>query len=226
MAIPYEALLPEILPMVPGCPDTLVENTIRSAVIEFCQKSEAYQLELDPLTTVENIYEYDLETPNGTTVEKILWMSHQGKDLEPITSTLLEQRIPKWREESNVPVYFIQQGSGLVHLAPVPSATIVGSTIVRVVLKPTYTSVSCDDDVMNDYRDTIINGTLFRLLRMPNKEWADLSAAGVYGQLFNSGVEEAGRRARQADTAVSRKVKYGGSTGNWRSRGRRYGRGG
>ena len=79
---------------------------------------------------------------------------------------------------------------------------------------------------MNDYRDTIINGALFRLLRMPNKEWTDLSAAGVYGQLFNSGVEAAERRARQADTAVARTVKYGGTSGAWRSRGRRYGRGG
>ena len=226
MAIPYEALLPEILPMVPGCPDTLIENNIRSAVIEFCQKSEAYQLELDPITTVKGIYEYDLEAPSGTTVDKILWMTHNGKDLEPITSTLLEQRIPKWREESNVPAYFIQQSSGVVNLAPVPSTTVVASTSVRVVLKPTYTSASCDDDVMNDYRDAIINGTLFRLLRMPNKEWSDFSSAGVYGQLFNQGVEDAKRRARQADTAVARKVKYGGMSGAWRTKGRRYGQGG
>jgi hypothetical protein len=226
MAIPYEALLPEILPMVPGCPDTLVENTIRSAVIEFCQKTEAYQLELDPVTTVKNIYEYDLEAPNGTTVEKILWITHKGKDLEPITSTLLEQRLPNWRQSAGVPLYYIQQSSGLVHVAPIPTSTDVGSTIVKAVLKPTYNSASCDDDVMNNYRDTIINGTLFRLLRMPNKEWADLSAAGVYGQLFNQGVETAERRARQGDTAVSRKVKYGGQSGAWRTRGRRYGQGG
>ena len=131
MAIPYEALLPEILPLVNGCPDQLIQNTVRSAVIELCEKSEAYQLQLDPLTTVSNIYEYDLESPSGTSVHKILWMTHSGKDLEPITSTLLEQRLPKWRTESGVPVYFIQQGSGLVHLAPVPTDTVVGSTNVE-----------------------------------------------------------------------------------------------
>lgn len=89
--------------MVPGCPDTLVENNVRSSVIEFCQRSNAYQAELDPVTTVGNIFEYDLEPPSGTTVQKILWVTHLGKDVEPITTTLLEQRIPKWRKAMAYP---------------------------------------------------------------------------------------------------------------------------
>jgi len=227
MAISYEALLPEILPMVPGCPDTLIENVVRSAVIELCEKAEVYQAELDPITTVGNVFEYDLEAPSGTAVQKILWVTHLGKDLEPISTTLLEQRLPDWRNENGVPEYFIQQNSQTFLLAPIPSNTVASSTVVRVVLKPTYTSTGCEDDVMNDYRDTIINGALFRLLRMPSKDWSDLSAAGVYGQLFNQGVDMAERRARRADTALSRKVKYGGSIpGAWRTRRRRYGNGG
>jgi hypothetical protein len=226
MAISYEALLPDILPMVPGCPDSLIKNNIRAAVIELCERASVYQAELDPLTTVGNIYEYDLEAPSGTAVQKILWITHEGKDLEPLTSTLLEQRIPKWREGNGVPEYYIQQGSALVWLAPIPTATGVSSTIVRAVLKPTHTSSACDDGVMNDYRDTIINGALFRLLRIPNKEWTDLQGASVYGSLFNEGTMIAERKARGADTGVARRVRYGGTTGAWRTRRRHYGRGG
>ena len=226
MAISYEALLPDILPMVPGCPDSLIKNNIRSAVIELCERASVYQAELDPLTTVGKIYEYDLEAPSGTAVQKILWITHEGKDLEPLTSTLLEQRIPKWREGNGVPEYYVQQGSALVWLAPIPTATGVSSTIVRAVLKPTHTSSACDDGVMNDYRDTIINGALFRLLRIPNKEWTDLQGASVYGSLFNEGTMIAERKARGADTGVARRVRYGGTTGAWRTRRRHYGRGG
>jgi len=226
MAISYEALLPDILPMVPGCPHSLIKNNIRSAVIELCERASVYQAELDPLTTVGNIYEYDLEAPSGTAVQKILWITHEGKDLEPLTSTLLEQRIPKWREGNGVPEYYVQQGSALVWLAPIPTATGVSSTIVRAVLKPTHTSSACDDGVMNDYRDTIINGALFRLLRIPNKEWTDLQGASVYGSLFNEGTMIAERKARGADTGVARRVRYGGTTGAWRTRRRHYGRGG
>lgn len=226
MAISYETLLPDILPMVPGCPDSLIKNNIRAAVIELCERASVYQAELDPLTTVGNIYEYDLEAPSGTAVQKILWITHEGKDLEPLTSTLLEQRIPKWREGNGVPEYYVQQGSALVWLAPIPTATGVSSTIVRAVLKPTHTSSACDDGVMNDYRDTIINGALFRLLRIPNKEWTDLQGASVYGSLFNEGTMIAERKARGADTGVARRVRYGGTTGAWRTRRRHYGRGG
>jgi len=227
MAIKYETLLPEILPMVPGCPDTLVENNIRSAVVELCERASVYQAELDPVTTVSNIYEYDLEPPTGTSVQKILWVTHLGKDLEPLTTTLLEQRLPKWREQAGVPEYFVQQNSATFMLAPIPSATTVGSTIVRAVLRPTHTSTACDNDVMNDYRDTIVNGALFRLLRIPNKDWSDIQGASVYGQLFNQGVQDAERRARNADTAVRRSVRYGGSmAGAWRTRRRKYGHGG
>lgn len=225
MAISYETLLPEILPMVAGCPDTLVENNIRSSVIELCERASVYQAELDPITTVSDIYEYDLEPPAGTAIHKILWMTHNGEDLEPLTSSLLEQRLPKWQEQTGKPAYFVQQSSSVFWLAPTPSSTTVGSTRLRAVLKPTHTSTACDNDVMNDYRDTIINGALFRLLRIPNRDWTDMSGAGVYGTLFNDGVANAERRARNADTGVARKVNYGGiiTRTRYRNRGWRQG---
>lgn len=226
MAISYESLVPEIAPHLYGCPDMLIENSIRSAVIELCEKAQVYQAELDPLTTVSGIYEYDLEAPSGTAVHKVLWVTHDGKDLEPMTTSLLEQRLPRWREsdQASTPQYFVKQSSSLVWLVPVPGNTVVGSTIIRAVLKPTHTSTACDNDVMNDYRDTIVNGALFRLLRIPNRDWTDYKHAGTYGALFEQGLIDAERRARNADTGVSRAVRYGGMSGAWRTRRNRYGR--
>lgn len=212
--------------MVTGCSDTLIENSIRSAVIELCERASVYQAELDAVTTVANIYEYDLESPSGTSVHKIVWVAHQGIDLEPVTTTLLQQRLPNWREQNGTPAYYIQQGSASFWLAPVPSVSSVSSTTVRAVLKPTHSSSACDNDVMNDYRDTIVNGALFRLLRIPNKSWTDLSGAQVYGSLFSQGVDSAELRARGANSGVNRIVKYGGSNGAWKTRRSRYGSGG
>ena len=108
----YESLFPDVIPVVPDCPDSLIERNIRSAVIEFCEKTGIYQAELDPLTTVGNIYEYDLEAPNGTVVHKIMSAVFDGKDMEPISTGLIEQRKPKWRDLANagVPEYYIKQG--------------------------------------------------------------------------------------------------------------------
>jgi len=226
MATNYEDLLPEILPMVPGCPDTLVETTIRAAVIELCEKAAVYQRELDTVTTVANIYEYDLEPPSSTVVHSILWVTFDGEHIEPISTTLLEQRKPKWRDSSyyGTPEYFIKVSQSQFWLVPVPDVTKVGSTVVRVQLKPTYTSTACDSEVMTDYRDTIINGTLFRLLRMPGKDWSDLTTAQGYGVLFSSGVELADRKANHDDMPVARKVKYGGVFRSYRLQRNRYGR--
>tara|TARA_Y100000748_G_scaffold293015_1_gene282101 strand:+ start:468 stop:1157 length:690 start_codon:yes stop_codon:yes gene_type:complete len=210
--VKYEDLLPDIIPMVPGCTDTLIENTIRNTVIELCEKSEVYQAELDPVDTVANTYEYDFEPPTGTVVHKILWATYDGNDLEAVSSSLLEEREPKWRESTYVgtPTYFIKQTSSQFWLVPIPSVTKVGSTIVRAIIKPTHTSTACEADVMNDFRDAIVNGTLFRLLRIPNKDWSDLTGAEVYAQLWQEGLSFADRKARFADSPVARKVKYGG----------------
>ena len=89
MATKYEALLPEIIPMVSGCPDTLIESNIRAAAIELCEKAPVYQQELDPVTTVANIYEYDLEPPSGAAVHKVMWLTFECHDLEPISTGLL-----------------------------------------------------------------------------------------------------------------------------------------
>jgi len=221
MAISYETLLPDILPMVGGCSDHLIETNIRSAVIELCQKASVYQRELDAVTTVGNAYEYDLEAPSGTAVHKILWVTHSGQSLEPVTSSLLEQKLPKWRDTgyTGTPKYYVQQTSSIFWLVPIPSSTQAASTIVQAVLKPTHNSVSCDDDIMNDYRDTIVNGALFRLLRMPNKDWSDINAGMQYGALFSSGMEDARIRAKRID-GVARKVNYGGITTRTRYRNR------
>ena len=226
MAVAYETLLPEILPMLDGCPDTLAENAIRSAAIEFCERTGAYQSELDPVTTVANIYEYDLEAPSDTVVHKLMWVSFQGKDLEPISSTLLEQRKPKWRDLSNasVPEYYIQQSKTLFWMVPVPNATSAASTIVRAQLKPSYLSSTCDEQIMDEYRDAVINGALFRLLRMPGKAWSDIQGAQIYGNLFGEAAMTAERRSRQADEGVARRVVYGGVGGFGSRRRNRYGR--
>ena len=223
----YESLFPDVIPVVPDCPDSLIERNIRSAVIEFCEKTGIYQAELDPLTTVGNIYEYDLEAPNGTVVHKIMSAVFDGKDIEPISTGLIEQRKPPWRDLANagVPEYYIKQGQSLVWLVPVPSTTMVSSTVIRAQLKPTSSPSGCDSDIMAEYRDTIINGALFRLLRTPGQTWTDLTGAQIYGALFAEGVNSAERKARHADDGVARKVNYGGITRAWKTR-RRYGKGG
>ena len=62
----YSSLVKEVLPYVPLCPDLLVERNLRSAAIEFCERSKAYILDMDPFTTTSGVYEYYFDIPTGT----------------------------------------------------------------------------------------------------------------------------------------------------------------
>ena len=48
----FDSLVKEVLPYVPGCPDTLVETNLRSSTIELCEKSKAYLVELDVISII------------------------------------------------------------------------------------------------------------------------------------------------------------------------------
>ena len=59
----YDSLVKEVLPYVPGCPDSLVINHLRAATIETCEKSKAYVQDLDPISTVAGVLNMILISP-------------------------------------------------------------------------------------------------------------------------------------------------------------------
>ena len=221
----FESFMKDVLPYVPGCPDTVVENALRSSTIELCEKAAVYTKELDPITTVAGIYEYEFGQPTGTKVDKIIWGIYDGKDLEAITPRMLESRKPKWRESNNTstPEYFLQQSPDLFWLIPVPDTTKASGIIMNVSLKPSRSSNNILTQVADDYRDGIIFGALWRLLRMPQRDWSDPQAAMDYAGLFGQTVQDAEIKARRADIGVGRKDTYSGVGVPPSRRYRRYG---
>ena len=220
----FDGLIKEILPYVPGCPDTLVLSHLRSATIDLCEKSKAHVFDLDPISTVSGVYEYDFDQPVGTEVHQILWMTYDGNDLDPITPRSLELNYPDWRDRTSRPQVYLQKNANTFWAVPVPNATLSNGLLLSVALKPTRTSSSIDTAFSNTYRDGIIYGTLHRLLRIPSKEWSDPRSANDYFSLFNEEVKQAELKGRGGDLGVPRKVHYKGVGTNPRKRYKRYGR--
>jgi len=217
----FSSLVKEILPYVPMCPDTLVESNLRSTTIELCERSKAYIHDMDPFTTVSGVYEYDFDIPVGTAVHQILYMTHDGRDMDPISPRSLEYNYPDWRDRTGQPHVYLQKSSTTFWLVPVPSGA--KEIIMSLALKPTRTSNNIDTTFSNDYRDGIIYGTLYRLLRMPSREWTDINAAREYLLQFNQEIQQAELRARGGDLGVKRTVRFKG-IGKPRRRYGRYGK--
>ena len=204
----YSSLVKEVLPYVPLCPDSLVEQNLRSATIEFCERSKAYILDIDPFNTISGVYEYDFDIPTGTEVHQVLLMTHDGNDMDPISPRSLELNYPDWRNRTGQPHVYLQKTPTTFWIVPVPSGS--KQVITSVALKPSRTSNNIDTNISNQYRDAIIYGTLYRLLRMPNREWTDIGAAQEYLYQFNLEIKQAELRARGGDLGVKRTVKYKG----------------
>jgi len=204
----YSSLVKEVLPYVPLCPDSLVEQNLRSATIEFCERSKAYILDIDPFNTISGVFEYDFDIPTGTEVHQVLLMTHDGRDMDPISPRSLELNYPDWRNRTGNPHVYLQKTPSTFWIVPVPSGS--KEVITSVALKPSRTSNNIDTTVSNQYRDAIIYGTLYRLLRMPNREWSDVGAAQDYLFAFNAEIRDAELRARGGDLGVKRTVKYKG----------------
>ena len=213
----FDSLVKEILPYVPGCPETLVKSNLRIATIEFCEKSNSYVYDLDPITTASGTFEYEFDQPTATSVHRILWMIYNGNDLDPISPRSLELNFPDWRDRSSVPRVYLQKDASKFWVIPVPNATTAAGIRMSVALKPTRTAFS------NDYRDGLLYGTLFRLLRMPSRAWSDMYAAQDYFNLFTEQINQAEVRARSGDLGVRRLVKYKGAGLSPRKRYKRYG---
>ena len=96
--------------------------------------------------------------------------------------------------------------------------------LLNVALKPSRTSNNIDTNFSNDYRDGIVYGAVYRLLRMPSKEWTDPVAAADYFNLFQAQVSDAELRGRGGNIGVKRTVKYKGAGLSPRKRYGRYGK--
>lgn len=219
----FSSLVKDILPYVPNCPDSLVESTLRSACIEFAERSKAYVYDLDPITTISGVYEYEFDQPSGTDVHQILWMTYDGDDLDPISPRSLELNYPDWRDKTSLPQVYLQKNPSTFWAIPVPNSSITDGLLLSVALKPSRTTSSIDTIFSNSYRDGIVYGTLYRLLRIPAKDWTDPQAAADYLSLFNQEVVQAELKARGGDLGVRRVVKYKGAGMSPRKRYKRYG---
>ena len=219
----FDSLIKEVLPYVPNCPDSLVESHMRSATIEFCERSKAYVYDLDPITSISGVYEYEFDQPSGTDVHQILWMTYDGHDLDPISPRSLELNYSDWRNKTSVPQVYLQKTPDTFWVIPVPGSAVTNGIQLAAALKPSRTTSNIDTDFSNSYRDGIVYGTLYRLLRIPSKDWTNISASSDYLSLFNQEIVQAELKARGGDLGVKRTDRNRGAGLSPRKRYKKYG---
>lgn len=209
--ISYDSFLNQILPYARNCPDPVIEGAVRDTVIEMCEKTSIWAVQLDPISAIAGQYEYDLEPPTGAHVHVIQnVLDENGNQLTAVSGPMLDQRYPNWREEPSRSKFFVRQTDATIWFAPAPSVARKNAFLVTVILKPTITSTSADSWIMTDFRDAIVNGAISRITQMPDRDWSNFKTSAVMLSKFEAQLIEIEKRARRATDGAVAIVSYGG----------------
>jgi len=200
--VKYSELGIYIRPEVQGCPEFLVERSVRDSAIDFCARTGVYIPEPETLTIIKGVNEYAVSLPTGTELNRIIDIYNDKTALQPLGYSELLGRLGDETEQGS-PKYYAQRDNSDFYLAPTPDET----ATLRVVysVKPTATSSSIPDTVGRENREALVHGALYRLQMMSGQPFSNGGAAQMNNQLFEKAV---GRTTRQ--------VKYGFSGGRLR----------
>lgn len=204
---------PYVLIDVPGCPEVVVDTALRSALIEFCEKSLVVQRDLDPVTVVAGTSDYDLEPPTFQLVSKILKLWYKSTELSPMAPDNIKNAEVYNRLFTDAdtgrsdPRFFLQKDTTTFSIYPVPKNTVANAITIRAALKPSRSASTVEDVLFQDYAETIAQGAKYRLLSMPGKPWMNGPASAAALSMFTAGVNVARQRASRGGTRADLRVQ-------------------
>lgn len=174
--------LTEVRPSAPGVPDPVAFKAIRSAAIEFCERTRLWKYEDDYDVTAEDCGE--IFTPNGSVLHDVEIMMFDGRELLPKTSRDLDAIMPRWRlgndETSGLSMYFTQIEQNSFRIVPAND----GHINLCLRLKPSPTTMELPDFLANEYKEIIGWGALGRILTIPGQSYSSPDLATYYRGLF------------------------------------------
>jgi hypothetical protein len=207
-----EDFYPWVTAEVLGCPDPVMDLAIKSTIIDFAEKSLVLQQDLDPITTIQNISDYDLEPPSDHLVIKIMKVWFKGQELDPespdeIKTPSVYNRNSGYLVNKGDPRFYLQKDLRSISFYPVPSETARQSITIRVALKPTRAAKTFDDIFLEEYGETISHGALSRIYLSPDKTYTSDKHAMAHNSLYMAGLNVARTRAQNGNVRASRHVK-------------------
>lgn len=209
----YEAFFPYVLPEVIGAPEPVVVLAVRSACVEFCEKSLILTRDHDPVTVLANIVDYDLEPPTGYLVVKVQQAWIENNKISPLApdfvrdASVYNRLFASYQSAPSTPTAYLQKDERTITIWPVPDRKLPNGLTMRVALKPTRASETIDDVIFEEYAEAIAAGALARLMSSAGKPYTNLDMAVVNQSKFMQGINVARQRAGHGHVRSNLSVK-------------------
>ena len=215
MASPISNLIPQILQHLPSGTEIAIAQKLKEVVIDFFKRSHIYAVDLAAINVVADTAEYALTNPSGFQIKHIKsgsiesailritsedqldldWetLSKQfGFTYDPSSLSATTNPLQTWRVAvSDTPPFVYQPNPNMARLVGIPSRSITGGLLLKVVCYPTLAVTTIDDWIYNAYWETLRSGVVGMLKMMPEKPYTDLRTAQAFLDAYEDGVQEA-----------------------------------
>lgn len=208
--VSYDVFLPEVIQYVKDVPEIVAIQAVRNATIQFCEETRVLQSNLDPMTGVATVSEYEMIPCKNHKIVDIMeaWYGDQlliPKAVEELTRIY---RTSNWNDLDGNPYYYFRNRTQQITLVPTPKVTVQAQIKLRVALAPTRAATTVDEELYERYLEYIAIGARARLYDTPNQPYYEPKSAQLYLKRFNDGMAEVRTRVAKGLTRASVQIEY------------------
>lgn len=194
----YSDFVTLLAPSLPGCPNAVIENYVRRAAREVCERTLAWRYEPSSQVLVAGTYSYAYQPAASTEVHDVLSATINDTKLTALPYNEVARRYPLWPDTDvdrrGHPLFITQWAPATYYVAPTPDAAVTYTVEMVVALKPTLAATGMDEAVADELETAIQHCVLQHLLVLPDRPWSDRELAAYHAKQYIFSVSE--RRAR------------------------------
>ena len=201
----WSAFLPWVQPLVPGCPNPMVERAVCDAAIEFCELTQAFT-ERAALRARAGRATYEVQSDDGIP-GMVQAVTLGDRVLPPVFLEALTNAYGEaWKDHTGTPRYYIGDGEDQLRLYPTPDKDETGT--MTLAIRPSRTATQWDDRLYERYGEVIADGALARLLNQVATPWVDANAALQRRQRFLQGINKVRAKVASAYTPATAYAQF------------------
>lgn len=204
--IALASFLPYVLPFAAHCAEPVATRAVLDAAIDFCEQTGVVQSTLAPVSTVANVFSYNLVLPADQDLVSIKRAWFKGTSLAPVPTDAVgapeawRVSVPGVTPATGDPRAFYEAQRNAIGLYPRPSASETDVLTVRVSTKPQRVATQLADELFYDWVEVVAAGALERLHSTPGVSYTDQGRADRRREEFLVGINKAKLRAATGRT--------------------------
>lgn len=181
----FDELYDRVLPMCPGADFPLVNQQIRYVVREFLKRS-TYWREVLPVVLAKGTQQVRITPAQDGDVAGILSITLYGhqRPLEKLSESWQRWGSHATATQPREPCGYWHNTPSLVQFPDALDTDRTAAVVIYKTISQDPTREYIPDDLMEEWSDSLVAGTLARMLALPGRTWSNSNMAQIYAQQY------------------------------------------